>query len=100
MALRSMPLSKLYTRKQALLFYEVMDTEGPAKEAIIEILKVFHDVFEFAVSTNWSYHARFEIYYAFPFKELTSKEAAMAFCPILFGCPTFAKFQFNLPECK
>ena len=52
--LRWMPLSKLYTRKQALFFYQVMDTEGPTEEAMYEFLEVFREVFEFAVATNWS----------------------------------------------
>ena len=30
-ALRWIPLSRLYTRRQALLFYEVTDTEGPTE---------------------------------------------------------------------
>ena len=98
--LRWMPLSKLYTRKQALLFYEVTDTEGPTEEAMHEILEVFRDVFEFAVADNWSYHKRLEFYYAFPFEELTSKEAVMAFRPILFGCSAFAEFEHTFPECE
>lgn len=79
-----MPLSNLYMRKQALLFYEVTDTEGPNEGAMLEILEVLRDVFEFAVATNWSYHKRLEFYHAIPFKELTLKEAVMAFRPILF----------------
>mmetsp|Transcript_7148 Transcript_7148/g.10388 ORF Transcript_7148/g.10388 Transcript_7148/m.10388 type:complete len:180 (+) Transcript_7148:124-663(+) len=92
-ALSWMSLSKLYTRKHALLFYEVTDTEGPTEEAMFEILQVFRDVFEFAVATNWSYHKRLEFYHAFPFEELTTKEAVMSFRPVLFGCPAFAEFE-------
>lgn len=55
-----MPLSKLYTRKQALLFYEVTDTEGPTEEAMLEILAVFRYVFEYAGADNWTYHKRLE----------------------------------------
>jgi hypothetical protein len=47
--LRWISLSKLYTRKQALLFYEVTDTEGPTEDAMYEILELFREVFEYAV---------------------------------------------------
>jgi len=50
--LRWISLSKLYTRKQALLFYEVTDTEGPTEDAMYEILELFREVFEYAVETN------------------------------------------------
>jgi len=99
-ALRWMPLSSLYTRRQAFLLYEVTDTEGPTEEAMLEILGVFRDVFEFAMYTNWSYRARLEFYHAFPFEELTSKESVVAFRPILFDCPAFAGFEWRFPECE
>ena len=92
-ALRWMSLSQLYTRGQALLFYEVLDTEGPTEEAMLEILKLLREVFEFAMDTNWSYRARLEFYHAFPFEELTSKEAVVAFRPNIFDCPAFARFE-------
>ena len=100
MALRWIPLSRLYTRKQALLFYEVTDTEGPREEAMFEILEVFRDVFQYAVLDNWTYRKRLEFYHAFPFEELTSKEAVVAFRPVLFGCPAFADYDYAYPECE
>ena len=98
--LRWIPLSKLYTRKQALLFYEATDTEGPTEGAMHEILELFREVFEFAVENSWSYLKRLEFYHAFPFEELTSKEAVMAFRPILFGGSMFAEFEHPVPECE
>ena len=98
--LRWVPLSKLYTRKQALLFYDVTDTEGPTEEAMLEILELFRDVFEYAVSDSWSYHKRLEFYHAFPFEELTSKEAVMAFRPVLLGCSAFADSECTFSECE
>jgi hypothetical protein len=98
--LRWVPLSKLYTRKQALLFYDVTDTEGPTEEAMFEILELFRDVFEYAVADSWSYHKRLEFYHAFPFEELTSKEAVMAFRPVLLGCSAFADSECTLSECE
>ena len=59
-ALQWIPLSKLYTMKQALLFYEVTDMGGSTKEVMFEILEVFRDVFEYAVANNWTYHKRLE----------------------------------------
>jgi hypothetical protein len=52
-ALRWVPLTKLYIRKQALLFYDVADTERPSEDAMLEILELFRDVFEFAVEAIW-----------------------------------------------
>eukprot|EP00590_Aulacoseira_subarctica_P006175 CAMPEP_0172420794 /NCGR_PEP_ID=MMETSP1064-20121228/7127_1 /TAXON_ID=202472 /ORGANISM="Aulacoseira subarctica , Strain CCAP 1002/5" /LENGTH=163 /DNA_ID=CAMNT_0013160907 /DNA_START=251 /DNA_END=742 /DNA_ORIENTATION=+ len=98
--LRWMPLSKLYTRKQALLFYDVTDTEGPSEDAMLEILELFRDVFEFAVGAMWGYEKRLEFYHAFPFEELTTKEAVVAFRPVLFGCPAFADLDVVFPECE
>ena len=98
--LRWVPLSKLYTRKQALLFYDVTDTEGPTEEAMFEILELFRDVFEYAVADSGSYHKRLEFYHAFPFEELTSKEAVMAFRPVLLGCPAFVDSECTFSECE
>mmetsp|Transcript_14017 Transcript_14017/g.20062 ORF Transcript_14017/g.20062 Transcript_14017/m.20062 type:complete len:283 (+) Transcript_14017:154-1002(+) len=99
-ALRWMPLTDLYTRKQAQLFYQVQ-YKGPSEEVMHEILQVFRDLFEYAAETNWSYEKRLEFYCSFPFEELTTNEAVMAFRPILFGCPTFtASFEFSFPECE
>jgi hypothetical protein len=57
-------------------------------------------VFEFAVADSWSYYKRLEFYHAFPFEELTSKEAVMAFRPVLFGGPAFADYERAYPECE
>lgn len=82
--LRWIPLPELAMRKQAQLSYQVL-YEGPSEEVLNEILQVFRDVFEYAVKTNWSYTKRLEFYHSFPFEELTTKEAVLAFRPILFG---------------
>jgi len=93
-------LSKLYTRKQALLFYEVTDTEGPTEDAMYEILELFREVFEYAVETNWTYEKRMHFYHAFPFEELTTKGAVIAFRFVLFGCRAFADFELKVSECE
>jgi len=98
--LQWMPMSKVYTRKHAHLLYKVVDTKGPAEDVMIEILRVFSEVFEYAVKDNWSYEKRLEFYHAFPFDELTTKEAVMAFRPVLFGCPAFADVEVRVPECE
>ena len=98
--LRWVPMSKVYTRKHAHLRYKVVDTEGPAEDVVIEILQVLCEAFEYAVEDNWSYKKRLEFYHAFPFDELTTKEAVMAFRPVLFGCPAFANFEMKSPECE
>ena len=36
---------------------------------MLEILEVFHDLFEFAVADNWTYYKRLEFYDAFPFED-------------------------------
>ena len=87
--LRWMPMDKLYTRKHAHLRYKVVDTEGPTEDAMIEILQLFSDVFEYAVKDNWSYEKRMEFYHAFPFEDLSTREAVIAFRPVLFDCPAF-----------
>jgi len=98
-ALRWIPLTDLYTTKQAQLFYQVL-YKGPSEEVMHETLQVFHDFFEYTAETNWSYEKRLEFYHSFPFEELTTKEAVMAFRPILFGCPAFTanfdRFQPSL----
>mmetsp|Transcript_3681 Transcript_3681/g.5497 ORF Transcript_3681/g.5497 Transcript_3681/m.5497 type:complete len:89 (-) Transcript_3681:88-354(-) len=87
-------------RKQAQLSYQVL-YEGPSEEVLNEILQVFRDVFEYAVKTNWSYTKRLEFYHSFPFEELTTKEAVLAFRPILFGCPAFTEnIDWTFPECE
>ena len=98
--LRWMSLSKLYTRKQALLFYEVTDTEGPTEDAMYEVLELFREVFECAVEKNWTYEKRMHFYHAFPFEELTTKDALMAFRSVLFGCRAFAGFELKVSECE
>ena len=98
--LRWMSLSKLYTRKQALLFYEVTDTEGPTEDAMYEVLELFREVFECAVEKNWTYEKRMHFYHAFPFEELTTKDAVMAFRSVLFGCRAFAGFELKVSECE
>ena len=96
--LRWIPMSKVYTRKHALLLYEVVDTEGPAEDVMIKILQVFRDVFEYAVEYGWSYEQRLEFYHAFPFEGLSILEAVKAFRPILFGCPAFSGYEQKGPE--
>jgi hypothetical protein len=99
-ALRWMPMSRVYTRKHAHLLYKVVDTEGPTEDVMSEILEVFRDVLEYAVEDNWSYEKRMEFYHAFPFDELVTKEAVMAFRPVLFGCPAFAWIDYKHPVCE
>jgi len=95
-----MLLTDLYSRKQAYLFYQVLDTEGPSEAAMHESLKLFRDVFDYAVDTGWDYETRLEFYHSYPFEELLTKEAVMAFRPILFGSPAFADIECNFPECE
>jgi len=38
------------------------------KEALLEILEVFWDLFEFALADNWMYHKCLEFYHALLFK--------------------------------
>mmetsp|Transcript_3619 Transcript_3619/g.5387 ORF Transcript_3619/g.5387 Transcript_3619/m.5387 type:complete len:183 (+) Transcript_3619:114-662(+) len=90
-ALRWVPLAELATRKQAQLTYHMQEV-GPAEDVVHEILGVFRDVFEFAVAANWSHEKRLEFYHSFPFEEMTSKEAVIAFRPVLFGCSAFEDF--------
>jgi len=99
-ALYWMLLTDLYSRKQAYLFYQVLDTEGPSEAAMHESLQLFRDVFEYAVETRWDYETRLEFYHSYPFEELLTKEAVMAFRPILFGSPAFADIECNFPECE
>ena len=96
--LQWIPMSKVYTRKHALLLYEVADAEGPAKDVMIEILQVFRDVFEYAVEYGWSYEQCLEFYHAFPFEGLSTLEAVEAFRAILFGCPAFSGYEQKGPE--
>lgn len=72
-----MSLNKLYTRKQAHLFYQVLGKEGPSKDTRHKILQVFHDVFDDAVEGKKSYEKRLELYHSLPFKELTTKGAVI-----------------------
>eukprot|EP00590_Aulacoseira_subarctica_P008634 CAMPEP_0172425022 /NCGR_PEP_ID=MMETSP1064-20121228/29634_1 /TAXON_ID=202472 /ORGANISM="Aulacoseira subarctica , Strain CCAP 1002/5" /LENGTH=217 /DNA_ID=CAMNT_0013167585 /DNA_START=68 /DNA_END=721 /DNA_ORIENTATION=+ len=99
-ALCWMPLGKLYTRKQARLVHQVLDTEGPTEGAMHEILELFRDVFECAVETSWTYEKRLEFYHSFPFEELSTREAVLDFRPVLLGCAAFADFEFKFPECE
>eukprot|EP00590_Aulacoseira_subarctica_P009092 CAMPEP_0172414892 /NCGR_PEP_ID=MMETSP1064-20121228/1498_1 /TAXON_ID=202472 /ORGANISM="Aulacoseira subarctica , Strain CCAP 1002/5" /LENGTH=209 /DNA_ID=CAMNT_0013151755 /DNA_START=71 /DNA_END=700 /DNA_ORIENTATION=- len=99
-ALRWMPLAKLYTRKQARLIYQVLDTESPTEEAMHAILELFRDVFECAVETNWTYEKRLEFYHSFPFEELSTREAVVDFRRVLLGCAAFADFEYKFPECE
>jgi len=93
-------MSRVYTRKHAHLLYKVVDTEGPTEDVMSEILEVFRDVLEYAVEDNWSYEKRMEFYHAFPFDELITKEAVMAFRPVLFGSPAFAGVDYKYPACE
>ena len=93
-------MSKVYTRKHAHLLYKVVDTEGPAEEVTIEILQVVREAFEYAVEDNWSYRKHLEMYHAFPFDELTMKEAVQAVRHVLFGCPAFSDGEGRLPEAE
>lgn len=97
-ALHWMPLTNLYTRKQAHLFYQVLDTEGPFEEVMHEILQLFHEGFEYAVETRWTYDKCVEFHHSFPFEELRKKEAVTNFQPVLLGCPAFADFEFKFPK--
>ena len=65
--------------------------EGPSEEVMHAILHVFHDAFEFADDTNWSYVKRLEFYHSFPFEELSTVNAVHRFRPVLFGCPAFTE---------
>mmetsp|Transcript_1187 Transcript_1187/g.1822 ORF Transcript_1187/g.1822 Transcript_1187/m.1822 type:complete len:141 (+) Transcript_1187:545-967(+) len=98
--LQWMSMSKVYTRKHAHLRYGVVDTEGPAEDVMIEILQLLRDVFEYAVEDNWSYEKRMEFYHAFPFEDLSTKEAVIAFRPVLFDCPAVSGFRMNVSASK
>lgn len=99
-ALRWVPLTELYTRKQARLVYQILDTEGPTEEAMYAILELFRDVFECAVVTNWTYEKRLEFYRLFPFEELSTRSAVLDFRAVLFACAAFADFEYKFPECE
>ena len=73
-SLRWLPLSLLCTVTQAKVSYQV-SYEGPAEEVMWAILHVFHDAFEFATDTNWSYVKRLEFYHSFPFEGLPTVDA-------------------------
>jgi len=47
-----MLLTDLYSKKQAHLLYQVIDSKGPFEEAIHESLQLFCDVFECAVKAG------------------------------------------------
>ena len=66
-----------------------MTYKGPTEDVIRAILYVFHDAFEFAADTNWSYVKRLEFYHSFPFEELSTVGAVHRFRPVLFGRPAF-----------
>ena len=72
---------------------------GNASYAMYEILELFCEVFVYAVETNWTYEKRIHFYHAFPFKELTTKDAVMAFHSVLVGCRAFADFELKGSEC-
>ena len=55
---------------------------GPAEDVLIEILQLLREVFEYAVEDDWSYEKRMEFYHAFPFKDLSTREAVIAFWPV------------------
>ena len=74
--------------------------EGPAEDVMIEILQGLRDVFEYAVEEKWSYEKRMEFYYVFPFDELRTKEAVVAFRSVLFGCPAITGVTAIVPECE
>jgi len=89
------PLSSFYTLEQALNCD--VSYAGPADEVIQELLELCLEVFEFAVATEWSYDKRIEFYHSLPLGELITREAIMAFRPILFGCPAFDGFEWTFP---
>ena len=91
------PLSSFYTRKQALACY--VSYVGSTEEVMWLILELFRDVFECALKTNWSFEKRIEFYHSFPFEELTTKGAVMAFRANLFSCPVFDNFEWT-QECE
>jgi len=39
-------------------------------------------------------------YHAFPYEELTTKGAVIAFRFVLFGCRAFADFELKVSECE
>ena len=65
--------------------------EGPSEEVMQEVLQVFHDVFEYAAETDWMFENQHEFYRLFTFEDQTTKEAVIAFNPILSGCPTLVR---------
>ena len=80
----------LCTVKEAELSYQV-PYKGPTEEVMHAILYVFHDAFEFAADTNWSYVKRLESHHSFPFEELPMVDIEHHFRPVLFGCPAFTE---------
>ena len=71
---------------------------GPSEEVLKEILELFRVVFEFVMKTEWSYEKLIEFYHSFPFEELPSRKAIMAFRRPLVSCPTFDGFEWTFPE--
>lgn len=90
------PLASFYTRKQAL----ALDVSyvGPMEDVVWEILELFRDVYECALKTSWSFEKEIEFYQSFPFDELPTREAVMAFRRTLFRCPAFADLEYTFPE--
>ena len=75
-----------------------MSYRGPSEEVLQEILELFRDVFEFAMKTEWTYEKRIEFYHSFPFDELLTRKAVMAFRHSLFSCPAIDGFEWTFPE--
>jgi len=90
------PLSSVYTRKQALAFD--ISYVGPTEDVVWEMLELFRDVFERAVRTSWSFERRVRFYHSFPFADLTSREAVYAIRSTIFSCPAFADIEYTFPE--
>ena len=90
------PLSSFYTRRQALAVN--VSYVGPTDDVVWEMLELFRDIFECALKTDWSFEDRIMFYHAFPFEELSTREAVYAFRPILFSCPLFANVEYTFPE--
>ena len=78
-------MSKVHTRKNALLLYGVADAEGPAEDVMIEILKVLRDMIACAVEDGWSYEMRLRLYRNFLFEDQYSVEGVRAYRSFLLG---------------